>query len=207
MLVVVAAGNDGAKSSWKVISTPADAEAALTVGAVLSRFQKAGYSGVGPEYNRYLKPDVCAYSNQGTSLSAPAVCGFAACLLEADPSLTAVELKKLIVRSAHLYPYGNNSIGYGVPLANRALQLIVHPEVHFGNTKEVHVTGTSFQLDSVDASIPTITIFHKKNEVHVIKQEVKSRAQKSNSFIIQPPKNTKRSTVQIGYEILELFWE
>lgn len=207
MLVVVAAGNDGDKRKWKVISTPADAEAALTVGSVLARFQKIGYSGIGPEYNTYLKPDVCAYSYQGTSLSAPAVCGFAACLLEANPSLSATELKQLIVRSSHLYPYGNNFIGYGVPLANRALQLLEDPERKFNNTREVHVSGLDFELDTVDISIPTLTIFHKKNDVHVLKQEVISREKKSNSFIIRPPKGTRRSTVQVGYFIFELFWE
>ena len=207
MLVVVAAGNDGDKRKWKVISTPADAEAALTVGSVLGRFQKIGYSGIGPEFNSYLKPDVCSYSYQGTSLSAPAVCGFAACLLEANPSLTATELKQLIVRSSHLYPYGNNFIGYGVPLANRALQLLEHPDWKFTNTREVHLKEKSFKLDTVDVSIPTVTVFHKKNDVHVLKQEVIARDKKLNSFIICPPKEAKRSTVQVGYFIYELFWE
>ena len=207
MLVVVAAGNDGDKRKWKVISTPADAEAALTVGSVLGRFQKIGYSGIGPEFNSYVKPDVCSYSYQGTSLSAPAVCGFAACLLEANPSLSATELKQLIVRSSHLYPYGNNFIGYGVPLANRALQLLEHPDWKFANTHEVHLKERSFKLDAIDISIPTVTVFHKKNEVHVLKQEVLLREKKSNGFIISPPKDAKRTTVQVGYFIYELFWD
>lgn len=207
MLIVVAAGNDGDKRKWKVISTPADAEAALTVGSVLARFQKVGYSGIGPEYNAYLKPDVCAYSYQGTSLSAPAVCGFAACLLEENPLLTAVELKRLIVRSSHLYPYGNNFIGYGVPLANRALRLIADPALKFNNTKEIYVKGPVFEMDTVSATIPTLTVFHKKNDFYVLKQEVISRDKKSKKFIIHPPKGTKRSTVQAGYFIYELFWE
>ena len=207
MLVVVAAGNDGDKGKWKVISTPADAEAALTVGSVLARFQKIGYSGIGPEFNSYLKPDVCSYSYQGTSLSAPAVCGFAACMLEANPTLSSKELKELIVRSSHLYPYGNNFIGYGVPLANRALQLLEYPDWKFSNTQEIHLKERSFHLDTVDVSIPTLTIFHKKNEVHVIKQEIIKREKKSNRFIICPPKDAKRSTVQVGYFIYELFWD
>lgn len=207
MLIVVAAGNDGDKRKWKVISTPADAEAALTVGSVLARFQRIGYSGIGPEHNTYLKPDVCAYSYQGTSLSAPAVCGFAACLLEENPLLTAVQLKDLILRSSHLYPYGNNFIGYGVPLANRALQLMADSTKQFNNTREVHVKGFVLELDTVSATIPTLTVFHKKNDVHVLKQEVISRDKKSKKFIVHPPEGTKRSTVQVGYFIYELFWE
>jgi subtilisin len=207
MLVVVAAGNDGDKRKWKVISTPADAEAALTVGSVLARFQRTSYSGVGPEFNTYLKPDVCSYSYQGTSLSAPAVCGFAACLLEENPLLTSTELKDLIVRSSHLYPYGNNFIGYGVPLANRALQLLENPDWKFNNALEVHVKGAELALDTIDVSIPTLTIFHKKNSVHVLKQEVIARDKKSNRFSIHPPKGIRRSTVQVGYFIYEVFWE
>ena len=65
----------------------------------------------------------------------------------------------------------------------------------------------SFKLDTVDVSIPTLTVFHKKNEVHVIKQEVITREKKSNSFIIDPPKHAKRTTVQVGYFIYELFWD
>lgn len=207
MLIVVAAGNDGDKRKWKVITTPADAGAALTVGSVLARFQKIAYSGIGPEYNDYLKPDVCAYSYQGTSLSAPAVCGFAACLLEENPFLTAMELKDLIIRSSHLFPYGNNFIGYGVPLANRALQLMADTAWKFNNTREVHVKGFVFELDTVSLTIPTLTVFHKKDDVHVVKQEVIVRDKKSKKFIVHPPKGTKRSTVQVGYFIYELFWE
>ncbi len=207
MLVVVAAGNDGDKKRWKVINTPADAEGAITVGAVLNRYEKAGYSGTGPDYNSYLKPDVAAYSAQGTSLSAPAVCGFAACLLEINPALTASELKDIILRSSHLYPYGNTYIGYGVPLAGRALQLINQPNLCFNNTQEVKVKGDQYHLQDSTHSIPYITVFHKKDATRVLNQEIIFHQKGMNDIIIMRPEFCRRSTVQAGYTITEVIWE
>lgn len=207
MLVVVAAGNDGDKRRWRVINTPADAKAALTVGAVLSHYEKADYSGTGPEFNDYLKPEVAAYSNQGTSLSAPAVCGFAACLLEMKPELTAGELKEIIIRSSHLYPYGNNYIGYGVPLAGRALQLIDDPAFQFTHTKELHVNGKEYIFSDSTQVIPYLVVFHKKDESKVILQELIRPGKENKSLVLIRPENCTRSTVQAGYRVYEIFWE
>ena len=207
MLVIVAAGNEGDKKSWRVVSTPGDASAALTVGAVLMKYECAPYSGKGPEFNTYLKPDVVAYSQNGTSFSSPAICGFAACLLEANPDLTAAQLKMLIIKSGHLYPYGNNYVGYGVPLASRALKLLEDSSVTFQNTCETHVKGQNIYVlaDSIQ-KIPYITVFHKKDVYHVIKQEV-IPGHGRNTILIHRPKNCVRSTIQYGYNITEVYWE
>jgi len=207
MLVVVAAGNDGDKGRWKVINTPADAAAALSVGAVLNRLEKADYSGVGPAFNSYLKPEVAAFSTQGTSLSAPAVCGFAACLLELNPELTSAELKDIIIRSSHLYPYGNNYIGYGVPLASRALELLKDINFQFTHTKELHLKGNEYLFEIAKKNIPYISVFHKKDATNVINNAVLFSSKDSGTIRILRPADCKRSTVQAGYDILEIFWE
>ncbi|MBL7924207.1 MAG: S8 family serine peptidase [Bacteroidia bacterium] len=207
MLVVVAAGNDGAKKNWRLISTPADAASALTVGAVLGHMEKAGYSGIGPGFTPYLKPDVAAYSAQGTSLSAPAVCGFAACLLEMNPALTASELKQIIIRSSHLYPYGNNYIGYGVPLASRAIALMNDPERNFNNAQEVRVNGTSYEPENSLNDCPYVVLFHKSNATHVMRQEVMYRDKKGGEYRITRPAGVQRTTLQAGFAVYELIWE
>ena len=208
MLVVAAAGNEGLKSSWKVIATPADAPAALTVGAYDYGYMKAGYSSLGPSYNSYLKPEVAAFSLDGTSFSAPAVCGFAACLLEKNPDLTATALKSVIVRSGLLYPFGNNYVGYGVPLATRALALLDNPDTVFTEASELEVTGDEFQFSDPGGLIPYLSVFHKSNEVLVIRQEIVVPDKKSRGvLIVHRPMGCARSTVQAGYKVIEVVWK
>lgn len=208
MLVVVAAGNEGNVAAWRVLSTPGDAREALTVGAVLNDYEKAGYSSIGPAYNNYLKPDVSAYAPDGTSFSAPAVSGFAACLLELSPDLSAGELKKIIMKSSHLYPYGNNYVGYGVPLASRALKLMKDTAWVSPETVELRVPGHLFQFSDPGQLIPRVTVFHKKDAVHVMRQEIIVHPKKSHGYIeVKRPAGCKRSTLQAGYRVLEIFWE
>lgn len=106
MLIIVSAGNEGDDRSWRIISTPADAEGVLAVGATNARlWNRIGYSSIGPEALPYLKPNVSCFSLYGTSLSAPVITGFAACLMQAKPNLTNRQLREIIEKSAHLYPY------------------------------------------------------------------------------------------------------
>lgn len=130
MLVVNAAGND-AMGNWRRIAFPADADNALTVGAISPLTgTSTAYSSVGPTKNLKLKPNVTAlgdvrlpnkkgalYSMTGTSFAAPLVTGFAACLLQLQPSLKPIALKSLIEEVSTLYPYFDYSHGYGVPRA------------------------------------------------------------------------------------------
>ena len=51
----------------------------------------------------------------GTSFAAPAVAGMAACLWQALPNFSAMELRELIMQSASLYPLHDPQAGYGVP--------------------------------------------------------------------------------------------
>jgi hypothetical protein len=171
IFLVVSAGNEGA-SSWKIVSAPADAQGVLSVGATREYvMDRISYSSIGPEHLPYLKPNVSCYSPNGTSFSAPAVAGFVACLMEKAPDMDNKSLKAIIEKSAHLYPYGNNFIGYGVPQADRALKLISDPKVDFKNTfvKEVHGKKMKFKVPS-KVTVGGIA-FHKKNENIVIKQE------------------------------------
>ncbi len=135
ILCVTSAGNSG-NSSWLYVSTPADAEGSLSVGAVTSEGQYAWFSSIGPTADQRIKPDVTAqgaatvFSDQngnitagnGTSFSAPIISGLAACLWSAYPTLTNVQLKHLIKQSAHLHQNPNNYLGYGIPDFYQAYQ-------------------------------------------------------------------------------------
>ncbi len=133
ILVVVAAGNNGEHWGERQLLPPAETDSVLSVTALGDSGWVADYSAVGPPPDFRRKPDICApgdvlvaahekkgdvyaYSD-GTSFSAPLVVGFAACLMEKFPEITAMGAIDSMHRCAHLYPYYDYSHGYGIPMA------------------------------------------------------------------------------------------
>ena len=203
ILLVVSAGNEGEDAGWQLVSTPADAEGVLAVGATNEKFwNKIGYSSVGPEFLPYLKPNVSCFSLYGTSLAAPVITGFAACLMQANPKLKSNDLKTIIEKSAHLYPFGNNFIGYGVPLASRALALAIGTELQVYN-KELKAFGHVFSIKIPD--LGSVSVFHKKNKWHVLEQEIIKT--KNGMVTIHRKANETHTTIDTKKEVFEVIWE
>lgn len=203
MLIIVSAGNEGDDRNWRIISTPADAEGVLAVGATNSRlWNRIGYSSIGPEALPYLKPNVSCFSLYGTSLSAPVITGFAACIMQANPKLTNREVIELIEKSSHLYPYGNNFVGYGVPQASRVLALL-RKQAPPSTARPITATGKSISIavDNKDA----ISVFRKKDATHVLHQE----AMKANKgkLVIKRLNGEARTTIDLKKEVIEIVWE
>ena len=133
MLVVVAAGNEG-DGYWHYISTPADADSILTVGAVDTEGQIASFSSYGPSADGRVKPDVCAVgyattlvnprgniiTGHGTSFACPLIAGMAATLWSALSDLDAATIRQLIIQSANRYNRPDSRYGYGIPDAYAA---------------------------------------------------------------------------------------
>ena len=136
MLVVVSAGNSG-MDSWKKITPPADAFGVIAVGAVDSQGMNTSFSSIGNTYDGRTKPDVmslgekvsvayddgCLIHCNGTSFSSPIFCGLAACLWQACPRLTVLELIDLIHESGNNAEYPDNINGYGIPDVWKAYKL------------------------------------------------------------------------------------
>jgi subtilisin family serine protease len=128
IFVTVSAGNEGS-SSWYYISTPADADSICTVGAVDVNGVVASFSSHGPTSDGRIKPDVCAmgvnatiaspggfaFNGNGTSFASPIIAGAAACLWQAKPNLTNIQLLNLIKQYSSNSSSPNNSIGWGIP--------------------------------------------------------------------------------------------
>ncbi|MTI22542.1 T9SS type A sorting domain-containing protein [Fulvivirga sp. RKSG066] len=128
ILVVTSAGNEGS-NEWQFITTPADADNILAVGSVGADGEPSGFSSIGPTADGRIKPDVVAYgggasvinsngsigSKNGTSFSAPQVAGLAALSWQANPTLTNLELRQLILELSVTYNEPNNKTGYGIP--------------------------------------------------------------------------------------------
>jgi hypothetical protein len=206
MLIVVSAGNEGSDPNWRIVSTPADAEGVIAVGATKAKSRdKIGYSSIGPEFLPYLKPNVSCFSPSGTSFSAPVITGFAACLLQKEPTLTNKQLKNIIEQSAHLYPYGNNYVGYGVPDARKALQLLKDSTLHVNNIRVIKQKGDVCSLVSNDSSVERAVVFRKKNQYFVLEQKV--LALTKNKLDLKRLPKEKQTTIDFGNEVVEIIWE
>ncbi len=133
ILVIASAGNQG-NSTWKYITSPADADSVLAIGATDELGIIASFSSVGPTYDGRIKPDVCAVgkattilrqngsvgSGSGTSLSAPVITGLAACLWQANPDATNMEIFSAILESSDRFTNPDTIYGYGIPDFNKA---------------------------------------------------------------------------------------
>ncbi|NIJ53447.1 S8 family serine peptidase [Dyadobacter arcticus] len=204
IMLIVSAGNEGDDKTWEIVSAPADAQGVLSVGATNGKlWNKIGYSSTGPEILKYVKPNVSCFSLYGTSLSAPVITGFAACLLQANPKLSNKELISLIEKSSHLYPYGNNFVGYGVPQASRALALAKAPYLP-DNAKFINAKGRICDVDVTSAD-SMVAIYRKKSEKDVIMQQV---AKIQNGKIsLKRQNNEKFTTIDLRDYVIEVAWD
>ena len=149
VVVCSAMGNEGG-SPWNIMTSPADADSILSVGAVTYSGTYAGFSSVGPTADGRTKPDVVAdgvgdycalralssYSSsfQGTSLSTPLVVGAAALILSAHPQLTPIQVRDALRNTASKAASPDDSTGWGVidtykALLYNGLALSTDPEI------------------------------------------------------------------------------
>ncbi len=128
IFVTTSAGNSGGPP-WFKITAPADADSALTVGAVDSAGIIAGFSSRGLTFDGRIKPNTCARGVQaviaantggittsgGTSFSSPITAGAVACLWQSNPSATNLQLLNAIQQSSSQYLSPDSIYGYGIP--------------------------------------------------------------------------------------------
>ena len=114
-----------------------DAHQVLTVGALNGEGKNAPFSSVGPTQDGRVKPDVVAIGSpativtgrgtvaqdMGTSFAAPIICGLTACLWQALPDKTALEIMELIRETGSNKDHPDNITGYGVPNFWRAYMI------------------------------------------------------------------------------------
>lgn len=136
-IVCVAVGNEGNKS-WYYLTTPADADSILAVGAADQNGTICAFSSYGPTADGRVKPEIVGWGgncpiynpayidpdtgkegilgiSNGSSFSTPQIAGLMACLKQAMPQMSAMELRQAVIESASLYPQYNFQQGYGIP--------------------------------------------------------------------------------------------
>ncbi|HVD97051.1 MAG TPA: S8 family serine peptidase [Cytophagaceae bacterium] len=128
MLVICSAGNEGS-DSWQYITTPADGDSLLAIGAVDASSHYTYFSSTGPSSDGRIKPDLAAQGSDvtigtpggsittasGTSFACPLTTGLAAGLWQAFPTLTNMQLYNALKLSASQYNRPDNFLGYGIP--------------------------------------------------------------------------------------------
>ena len=67
-------------------------------------------------------------AGNGTSFASPIVAGMTACLWQAHPNRTNMEIINAIIKSAHLNKRPNDSLGYGLPKFALADLLLSEPK-------------------------------------------------------------------------------
>jgi serine protease AprX len=137
ILVVTSAGNLG-NDPWKYISAPADADSVLAVGAVDMDGLVSDFSSRGPGAKGNIKPNISAVGKgafiirptgaiaqgNGTSFSSPIIAGLAACLWQAHPGVTNMQIKEAIEKSSSRHLTPDSLYGYGIPDFYKAFVLL-----------------------------------------------------------------------------------
>ena len=137
IIVTTSAGNQGT-DSWRYITAPCDADSVLCVGAVTRTGKRSVFSSFGPTSDGRVKPDVVALgsnttvasprnyitSSQGTSFSGPIIAGLAACLRQAHPKRSNIDIIQAVRLSADQYNFPDDEYGYGIPDAGKADSLL-----------------------------------------------------------------------------------
>ena len=159
MLVICSAGNNG-NSSWHYISAPSDGDSVLCIAAVDEYGNYASFSSWGPSADGDVKPNVAAKGQQttlattfggvgtgnGTSFACPVLAGSAACLWQAHPLKTNMEIFNAIQQSANYYQTPGDSLGYGIPNFIVADLLLGNSSLNFpGNDNLLGLYPNPFQ--------------------------------------------------------------
>ncbi len=143
VVVVAAAGNSGPE--YQTIKSPGVSNQIITVGGFNDNrmeaevkeefFEVADFSSRGPAFQRF-KPDLvapsvdiisCARNNgytrlSGTSVATPMIAGMSALLIEGNPLLSPLEIKRIILSSCKPISFNRNLEGFGYPSFDRILK-------------------------------------------------------------------------------------
>lgn len=132
ILIINSAGND---QKW--VGAPADSPNVLTLGSVNSNGTQSAFTSWGMTADGRIKPDVMAMgggasvintsgtaeNKSGTSYASPIMCGLAACLWQAYPTLINSDLMEIIRKSGDRADRPELPFGYGIANMKKAMEL------------------------------------------------------------------------------------
>jgi subtilisin family serine protease len=175
IIVLNAAGNEGS-GSWLYIGIPADADSILSIGSVNGSGIHSNFSSQGPTADGRIKPDVSTmgegsyvcqpgYSfsaGNGTSFACPIMAGAVACLMQAHPTKTNMQLINAIKATASKSTAPDNLY---VCAANAYLQNVSLNEKRFESDLKLYPnpakTSISFELKYTINKVQLTDVFGK----------------------------------------------
>ncbi|MEM6720168.1 MAG: S8 family serine peptidase [Bacteroidota bacterium] len=142
MFMVSSAGNSGNDATWQIITAPADGNV-FTIGAVDGSGNYGWFSSLGRTPNIPVKPDIVAQgvasyviipsggiaTANGTSFSSPIIAGAMACMVQAFPNKTNLELMQIVRETASIYANPTIQLGHGIPDFEVAFQTLSTKEI------------------------------------------------------------------------------
>lgn len=140
ILVMNSAGNSGKDlGDTKYTMTPADGDSVVAVGAVDVNGNYVTFSSHGPNGAGKVKPNMVSVglgtifalpggnpaAGNGTSFSNPNLAGLIACLWQAFPEKSNMDIIDAVQKSSHKYASPDNFFGYGIPNFRKAYELLM----------------------------------------------------------------------------------
>lgn len=164
ILVIIAAGNEG-NTSWHYITSPADADSVLTVGAVNASGFAATFTSLGPSSDGRVKPDVASLGvgttiensnntigrGSGTSYATPNLAGLATCLWQGFKEVDNMHIIYALRAAGNRTSNPNDSIGYGIPDMKKALMYLLKQTATSSATENNCSTNLSWSSKDMNA--------------------------------------------------------
>jgi serine protease AprX len=174
MIVMNSAGNNGNRNDdLKFVSCPADGDSVVAVAATTNSGAMAAFSSWGPNGAGKLKPNIASVgqgtvfaslagtpaSGNGTSFSNPNIAGLIACLWQAFPERSNMQIIDAVQKSAHKYNNPDDRYGYGLPDLKKAVVSLLQQQATTSSTYNKCVIN--LQWSSKDDTSVTYTIARK----------------------------------------------
>ena len=165
LLVFNAAGNSG-NDYWRMITTPADGDSVVAVGAVNTAGMVGAFSSYGPSADGRIKPDIASVgvsamvqapnntigASNGTSFACPNMAGLATCLWQGFPEFNNMRIVRALKEAGSIYSSPNDRIGYGIPDLKKAFTSLL---IEFA-TSTVTVNPCSVTLNWISKDVATM---------------------------------------------------
>ena len=218
ILVFNSAGNSG-NDYWKKITTPADGDSVIAVGAVSTNGQVAAFSSYGPSADGRIKPDLASVgvsamvqspaglaTANGTSFACPNLAGLAACLWQGFPEAGNMRVANALKESANRFTSPDDRTGFGIPDMRKAFSLLLTE--HANTTVSLGPCEVTLNWNSKDNGKMKYQLERKTGsdssfvKIAEIQAKPVSEFQNQSYQFIDPTENTLAGP--ISYRILQI---